>query len=305
MDNRTAESMPSVPMTRRTEALSAPWDWSRLVFLVAALSALVLLGLNGALVLRASLFDGILNPNVVAGAASHFGNLDHRIHDVTFALLYAPAIVGLAVQLRSPMRNVAGQIMALVPWASLGLVFLLTRYWTPFGTTFQMYATAVYGGFTLSALFLHPRGRDLVASFGRSRASRPMLALVAVAAVPLLRFAAINVGRQREVAAADIHWQLGHYGFMAAIGITVVAVGVLASLRPIGWRLTAWVAAGLAILLGVLSLMYPDADSGFSIPWAVAALGWGVSFVAVAESRPKRVVSRTLGVASRRARTSH
>ncbi len=259
------------------------WDWPRLVFVAAALSALALLGLNGLLVLRASIFGGILNPSVVAGAASHFGSLDHRIHDVTFGLLYAPGIIGLAVQLRSPMRNIAAQIMALVPWASLGLVFLLTNYWAPFGTTFQMYATAVYGGFTLSALLLHPAGSDLLASFRPSRASRPMLALVAVAAAPLLGFVAVNVGRQREVGAADIHWQLGHYGFMAAIGITVVALAVLASLRPVGWRLAGWVAGGLTMVLGALSLLYPDASSSFSLPWALAAIGWGTSLVAVAE----------------------
>lgn len=267
------------PAARRTG-----WGWQRVVFSVAVSASLALLGLNGLLVVRASLFDGILNSGAVAGAASHFGSLDHRIHDVTFGLLYGPGIVGLAVQLRSPRRNVAAQVMALVPWAALGLVFLLTNYWLPFGTKFQMYATAAYGGLTLSALLLHPAGRNLLGALRPSRACRPMLSLVAGAAVPLLGFAAVNVGVQRQVARGDIHWQVGHYGFMAAIGITIVAVGVLSSLRPTGWRLSAWVAGGLAGLLGVLSLVYPESVSSFSPPWALAAIAWGAGFVAVAET---------------------
>ncbi len=255
----------------------------RAVFVVAVLASLALLGLNGLLVVRPSLFDGILNPNVVAGAASHFGSLDHRVHDVTFGLLYGPGIVGLAAQLRSPRRSVAAQVMALAPWAALGVVFLLTNYWLPFGTKFQMYATAVYGGLTLSALLLHPAGRDLLAALRPSRACRPMLLMVAVAAAPLLGFAAVNVAVQRQVARGDIHWQVGHYGFMAAIGITIVAVGVLAGLRPPGWRLSAWTAGGLAALLGALSLVYPESVSSLSPAWSLAAIAWGAGFVAVGE----------------------
>ena len=110
-----------------------------------------------------------------------------------------------------------------------------------------------------------------------------MLVLVAAAAAPILGFVAVNVGRQREVAAGDIHWQLGHYGFMAAIGITVIALAVLAGFRPAGWRLTAWVAGGLTMVLGVLSLLYPDAASSLNPVWVLAAIAWGLGFVALAE----------------------
>jgi hypothetical protein len=36
---------------------------------------------------------------------------------------------------------------------------------------------------------------------------------------------------------------------------------VLASLRPRGWPLTAWVTGLLPVLQGVTSLIYPDASS--------------------------------------------
>jgi hypothetical protein len=67
-----------------------------------------------------------------------------------------------------------------------------------------------------------------------------MLALVIVAAVPLLAFAATSIGLQRTV--GDDHAAMGHYGYMAAFSFTVIGVGLLASLRPVGWWLAAWVA---------------------------------------------------------------
>ena len=134
---------------------------------------------------------------------------------------------------------------------------------------------------TLLATGLHPTGRGLFGSFELSRASRPMVVLVAAAAVPLLADAIASAGLQRGV--ADEHAALGHYGFMAAFAVTVVAVGLLASLRPDGWWLPAWVAGVLAALLGLVSLVFPDVESGLPPLWAVAAIVWGVAFVAVAE----------------------
>src|SRR5438309_484361 len=80
--------------------------------------------------------------------------------------------------------------------------------------------------------------------------------------VPLLAYAVASAGQQRAV--ADEHAALGHYGFMAAFALTVVAVGLLASLRPDGWWLPAWVAGLLPALLGLLSLAAPDVESGLA-----------------------------------------
>lgn len=108
-----------------------------------------------------------------------------------------------------------------------------------------------------------------------------MLALVVIAAVPLLAFAAEKIGFQRTI--ADDHAAMGHYGYMATFSFTVIGVGLLASLRPDGWRLTAWVAGLLPALLGLASLVFPDAGSSLSLVWALAAIAWGVVFVAAAE----------------------
>jgi hypothetical protein len=108
-----------------------------------------------------------------------------------------------------------------------------------------------------------------------------MLVLVVIAAVPLVGFASSNLALQGTV--RDDHAVMGHYGFMAAFGYTVIGAGLLASLRPDGWRLTAWVAGLLPALLGLASLVLPGVSSSLSLVWALAAMAWGVTFVAVAE----------------------
>jgi uncharacterized transporter YbjL len=136
------------------------------------------------------------------------------------------------------------------------------------------------GAAALIALGLHPAGHDFFGSFRVSPANRVMVALVVVAAVPLLLLAASNI--ELQVSVADDHAAAGHYGFMAAFGLTVGGVGLLASLRPDGWRLTAWVAGLLPALLGFVSLVYPISSS-LTLPWALAAIAWGVAFVVTAE----------------------
>jgi hypothetical protein len=80
---------------------------------------------------------------------------------------------------------------------------------------------------------------------------------------------------------------------MAALAFTVIGVGLVASLRPDGWRLTTWVAGLLPAVLGVWSLLFPDVSSSLGLGWALAAIAWGAVFVAAAE-RTKDVDSPTL-----------
>jgi hypothetical protein len=168
--------------------------------------------------------------------------------------------------------------MALIPWVGLLLAAVLSDAFVRvvLGNPSRVVALAA-----LTAAFLHPTGRDFPRSFAVARVNWLMLALVIIAAVPLLVFASTNIGLQRTV--ADEHAAMGHYGFMAAFAFTIIGVGLLASLRPDGWRLTAWVAGLLPALLGVASLLYPDVSSSLDRAWALAAIAWGAGFVAAAE----------------------
>lgn len=244
-------------------------------FALALVITLAAAAFNGLAVFAPALIGGVIDMSQM-----HFVGADHRIHDLTFGFLFAPAVIGVLAQFRRPSTNSAGQLMALIPSAALLLTLLLTVVLTNNTRVLQPPWVTVMAA-ALMATVLHPAGRDFFRSFSRSRVNRMMLALVVIAAVPLLVFASTNIGLQGTV--TDDHAGLGHYGFMAAFSFTAIGVGLLASLRPDGWRLTAWVAGLLPALLGVASMMYPEASSSLSLVWAIAAIAWGVGFVAAAE----------------------
>lgn len=241
----------------------------RLAFYVVVVLTLALAGLFASMVLLMNVMPGFMN-------MTHFTEEHHRIHDLTFSLLNGAVVVGMLAQLRGPTRNVAGQVMALVPFASLLLAVALTNTWV------MSPPWLILGASTVVSTMFHPAG-DPFRWFRGSRWDRTMLALVGVAALPLLGYAWTNIGLQR-VGPTD-HALAGHYGFMTAFTFTVIAVGVIASARPAGWRLTAWVGGALPIVLGAASLTYPHADSSLEPMWAAAAILWGVAFVATAELR--------------------
>lgn len=245
------------------------------VFVLALLLALAAAAFNGLAVFAPALIGRVIDMSQM-----HFVGADHRTHDLTFGLLFVPAVVGILAQFRRPAKNISGQLMALIPSAGLLLTLLLTLVLVNNANVLQLPWVTVMAP-TLIATSLHPAGRDFFRSFSVSQVNPVMLALVIIAAVPLLAFASTNIGLQRIV--TDDHAALGHYGFMAAFSFTVIAVGVLASLRADGWRLTAWVAGLLPALLGLTSVIYPDASSSLGLVWALAAIAWGAMFVAAAE----------------------
>jgi hypothetical protein len=80
----------------------------------------------------------------------------------------------------------------------------------------------------------------------------------------------------------DHHAAMGHYGYLAAFSFTAVGLGLLASAKPTGWRIRAWVAGVLPALLGIASLL-PGVEPRLAPVWAVAAIAWGIAFVGAAK----------------------
>ena len=245
------------------------------LFGLALLLTLAAAGFNGLMVFLMMLEVDL--PGAF-GQMTHFQERHHRIHDLTFGFLFIPAIVGILAQVRRPVNNVAGQVMALTPTVSLLVVLLISALAGDARMLQPPWVTV--GAAALIALGLHPAGRDFFSSFRASLANRMMVALVVLAVVPLLLFAATNL--RLQVSVVDDHASAGHYGFMAAFGLTIIGMGLLASLRPDGWRLTAWVAGLLPALLGLVSLIYP-VTSSLSPSWALATIAWGAGFVVTAE----------------------
>jgi hypothetical protein len=239
-------------------------------FATALLITLAVAGLIGLMVFVMQLQPGFMG-------MAHGTQPEHRTHDLIYGFLFTTAVVGILAQLRRPSKNVAGMLMALIPWVAFLLAAVLS---TDRSVILSSERLLVIVGTVVAAL-LHPAERAFFRSFSVARINWVMLALVGVAAVPLLAFASTNIGLQRTV--TDSHAGMGHYGFMAAFSFTVIGVGVLASLRSDGWRLTAWVAGLLPALFGVTSLVNPDASSSLGPLGALAAIAWGVAFVATAE----------------------
>ncbi|MGH9030491.1 MAG: hypothetical protein ACRDZV_00045 [Acidimicrobiia bacterium] len=224
------------------------------------------------------------------GQMAHGAAGPHRVHDLTFAFLMTTGVVGIFMQLRRASKNVAGLVMAVIPFAALALAGILAG---EFEIVVRRNPSRSIGPIVAVAALLHPTGRHFFRSFTIARVNWIMGALVGVAAVPLIGFASTNIRLQGN--APDEHFFQGHYGFMAAFAFTVIAVGVLASLRPDGWRLTAWVAGLLPAALGVISLLYSDAASSLDAGWALAAIAWGVVFIVVAEFTKNAAGPRLLG----------
>ena len=262
-------------------------------FALAVLITLGVAGLIGLMVLLMQVRPGFLG-------MAHFTEPSHRTHDLTYGLLFTTAVVGLLAQLRRPTRNVAGMLMALVPWAGLLVAAVLS---TDAGVIRSAERILVAAG-TVTAAVLHPARGHFFRSFSAQRLNWVMLALVVVAAVPVLALASTYVGLQGT--ATNDHAAMGHYGFMAAFAFTVLGVGLLASLRPEGWKLTAWVTGLLPVLLGLASLVYRDVDSSLTPVWAFAAIAWGVVFVTAAELTKDAGSPKLFGVpGGSKARTSN
>jgi hypothetical protein len=268
-----ADSKPMGPLRVILRTLRAWPGFSAAVLITLAAAAF-----NGLMVALMALRLDALLPGVFA-QMDHFTDLAHRTHDLAFSFLFVPPIVGVVAQLRQPSKNVAGMLMALIPSGALLLTVLLTLALYGNVRALQPPWLTVMAG-ALMATVLHPAGGDLFRFIG-ARANRLMIGLVMVAAAPLLVFAAINIRLQGTV--LDDHAAAGHYGFMAALSIAVIGVALLAGFRPQGWRLAAWVAGLLPVLLGLTSVVYPAATSSLGLGWALAAIAWGVAFVTAAE----------------------
>ena len=80
------------------------------------------------------------------------------------------------------------------------------------------------------------------------------------------------------------------------LGVVVVWCGIIGSSDQAGWRLPAWIAGLASIDYGLHSLVFPDVASAAPGFWAVAAIGWGVSFLVITITRGRRHASPDVGL---------
>lgn len=196
----------------------------------------------------------------------------HRLHVMGIAAVVSAFLIGLFAQAYRPKARVASM------WGSFLVILAVSAGTVGYGVG-RPEEVLPFLFVTSVALVAHPEGRRLFRR--RSAYSPALLALVAVAAVPILAFAATQLSLSS--ATADPHAVDGHYVMLAGLAIAPLAYGSFAALGFVGWRLAAWLAAVPIAYYGLLSLSFPAQTGSTGVLWGLAAVLWAIAFVAVAE----------------------
>jgi hypothetical protein len=202
-----------------------------------------------------------------------------------FALGGGIVTAGLATQLRSPQRHVAGLQQAILGLLALATAGHLAARIEPF------IGSLLLLGAIVPVIILHPsRHRLLAAGKGLSL---PLAGLAVAALGPALVYASSMLDHARDAGPSCFLGQCARgdrFAEMAALAIAVSLVGVLAALRTTGWTIPARTAGIAAILLGTTSLALPGEIGGLEPRWAVATLLWGAAFIIGATLEARRSV---------------
>ncbi len=198
-------------------------------------------------------------------------------------------------------HNTAGAVSTLILAAAL-----LVLAWRPSTTAAMQLLVAgavasivagLLGGDLLSGLYfvpgivvaillvLDPR-RGSVSRLGSLRPS--LLALAAVAAVPLVAYALTHAGFQRASLPGDPHADLHHYSGTTATALVLLATLLVAGIAGAGWRVVGWIAAGGFVVFGVFGVAYPMHVGAPGVGWAWAAVLAGIAALALTEVEGRR-----------------
>ncbi|MFC4436575.1 MULTISPECIES: hypothetical protein [Natrialbaceae] len=196
----------------------------------------------------------------------------HRLHVMGIATVVTVFLLGLFAQAYQPKKRVASV------WGAFLVILAVTAGTVGYGVG-RPEEVVPFFVVTGLALVAHPAGRTLLRR-GDSY-SPALLALVAVAAVPLLAFVATQLSLSSST--IDPHALDGHYVMMAGLAIAPLAYGIVAALGFDGWRLASWLAALPMAYYGLLSISFTTQTGSTGVMWGAAAILWAIAFVAVAE----------------------
>lgn len=196
----------------------------------------------------------------------------HRLHVMGIAVVVGVFLLGLFAQAYRPKERVASM------WGAFVVILVVGAGTVGFGVG-RPEEVLPFLALTSLALVAHPAGRGLLRRGGSY--SPALLALVAVAAVPLLAFAATQLSLSSST--VDPHAIDGHYVMMVGLAIAPIAYGLFAALGFDGWRLASWLAALPMAYYGLMSIAFPLQAGSTGAIWGAAAILWAIAFVAVAE----------------------
>ena len=253
--------------------------------------AVVLLGIAiPVAIFQIALTLPVLFPIIGQIEPSMAGN-PHLFHDVAFFGLIWAGLIGMLTQLFKPAKRIAGLQQTLVVLGTFLVTIGLIGSTIDTSISGQLPFMAIIFGPAVVAALLHPTGRKLLRTRTAGKFSPVLAGLAVVAAIPLAAYMADQFTLQGS---GDIHAAIHHYGGMVVYSGVLVALGLLASLKPTGWRIPLFTAAGMALVLGIASVVLPELASSAGTMWGGAAIAWAVLFAVVGLMSARGDVSDTV-----------
>ncbi len=223
-------------------------------------------------------FAGFGFLSLIGGWFGAGGREVHKAHDLAYGAL-AGILIALPFLLQARRPETKPAVMQGAAAAGLGFAAGYALGGEPLFALVPIVVAVVLWWF-------HPSRGQGARLGGRSQ---PIMAALAVlAAIPLVIYAFDQAAIQRACVEGDQHCEEFHYAGMAALAFALPLVGIVASFRSPGWRITARLVAGAAAVFGLSGILFPDLPSSIGTTWGTVALGGSVLFVAVAEWEARR-----------------
>ena len=215
----------------------------------------------------------------------------HLFHDVAFFGLIWAGLIGMITQLSKPTRRVAGLQQTLIVLVTFLVSIALIGSTVDASIFGQLPFMAIIFGPAVVAALLHPAGRNLLRTRTAGTFNPVLAGLAVVATIPLAVYMVEQFALQGS---GDMHAAVHHYGGMFVYSGVLAALGLLASLKPAGWRVPLFTSSGMALVLGTASVVLPGLASSAGTMWGGAAIAWAVLFAVVGMMSARGDVSETV-----------
>lgn len=198
----------------------------------------------------------------------------HRFHAGMISAVTWVLFASVATQLRRPQQKVATMILAIV---SL-LILLPADLESPQFTPLELLVLTLL----LAMLWFHPARSEI----GWRSLHRTAGIVLALGVGPWLVYAWNRVQQQLNGVGADRHLELGHYGYMAAATLVILAAVFLGVTSLPGHRIAMAFGVAGATVFALLSILLPDQPSSAGILWGSVALVWAAALAVATWFRP-------------------
>jgi hypothetical protein len=234
--------------------------------------------------LGAAALGGLFGIGLVIGWIDTDEGGIHRVHDLGFGVLYG---ILLSAAFFAMVRRPEAKPSMFLQVIAVGVAVAIASIVAAEPGYLAIAVIIIVAAAILLAL--HP-ARDGVLH-PTTNASPLLSTFVLVGAVPLVWFGLSMARFQRDGSSIDPHVNMDHWVTMASMAFGLILVGVLASARIRGWRLTAWSAGLGTAVYGLASIVFVSYAGSEGTTWGLIALIGGLAFVVATEWEFRRSAS--------------